>query len=237
MWLCAIRSSGLSWPYYCPDVIQLLSSTLSDFSSVRFSAPSLIGDRACIAWRLRKPYRSCGKWILSWNALHYWFLVSKGWARKAFLHFSNKQRHSNHGIRLFNDWCVQSWRRKWPQRLAMVKIGLKQVSGESVLGLWIDRLFVMDGIISLPIAVIGFFILPDVPEISNPWYLSKQVRSVLPRMQLSFRHLIVRIRRLHYHKKEWSLKGERKGNHIPRRRSRKSLRHGTSISWLSYLRM
>ncbi|OXV10425.1 hypothetical protein Egran_01806 [Elaphomyces granulatus] len=32
----------------------------------------------------------------------------------------------------------------------------------------------MDGIISLPIALIGFFILPDVPEISNPWYLSKQ---------------------------------------------------------------
>jgi hypothetical protein len=51
---------------------------------------------------------------------------------------------------------------------------------QSVLGLWIDRLFVMDGIISLPIALIGFFILPDVPEISNPWYLSKQVCNVLP---------------------------------------------------------
>lgn len=38
------------------------------------------------------------------------------------------------------------------------------------------RLFLVDGIISLPIAVAGFFVLPDVPEIANPWYLSKTVR-------------------------------------------------------------
>lgn len=34
----------------------------------------------------------------------------------------------------------------------------------------------MDGIISLPVAIAGFFVLPDVPEISNPWYLSDKVR-------------------------------------------------------------
>ncbi|KAK1148123.1 hypothetical protein N8T08_010762 [Aspergillus melleus] len=31
----------------------------------------------------------------------------------------------------------------------------------------------IDGIISIPVALSGFFVLPDVPEISNPWYLSK----------------------------------------------------------------
>jgi hypothetical protein len=37
------------------------------------------------------------------------------------------------------------------------------------------RLFIIDGVISLPVALLGFVILPDVPEISNPWYLTKQV--------------------------------------------------------------
>lgn len=37
------------------------------------------------------------------------------------------------------------------------------------------RLFVIDGVISLPVAISGFFVLPDVPEISNPWYLSEEV--------------------------------------------------------------
>lgn len=37
------------------------------------------------------------------------------------------------------------------------------------------RLFVIDGVISLPVAIAGFFVLPDVPEISNPWYLTKEV--------------------------------------------------------------
>ncbi|KAL5113394.1 hypothetical protein ACEQ8H_008738 [Pleosporales sp. CAS-2024a] len=33
-------------------------------------------------------------------------------------------------------------------------------------------LFIVDGVISLPIAVLGFCILPDVPEIATPFYLS-----------------------------------------------------------------
>lgn len=40
----------------------------------------------------------------------------------------------------------------------------------------LGRLFIIDGVISLPIALMGFIILPDVPEISNPWYLTKDVR-------------------------------------------------------------
>ena len=37
------------------------------------------------------------------------------------------------------------------------------------------RLFIIDGVISLPIAIAGFFVLPDVPEISRAWYFSKAV--------------------------------------------------------------
>jgi len=40
----------------------------------------------------------------------------------------------------------------------------------------IIRLFIVDGIISLPIALLGYFILPDIPEIAKPFYLTKEVR-------------------------------------------------------------
>lgn len=49
-------------------------------------------------------------------------------------------------------------------------------------------LFVVDGIISLPIALAGYFILPDVPEISKPFYLTeKEVAFAVKRMQLEGR--------------------------------------------------
>ncbi|KAL1968135.1 hypothetical protein VTN77DRAFT_2266 [Rasamsonia byssochlamydoides] len=49
-------------------------------------------------------------------------------------------------------------------------------------------LFLVDGIISLPIAVSGFFMLPDVPEIADPWYLSKkEVALAQKRMELEGR--------------------------------------------------
>jgi len=38
-----------------------------------------------------------------------------------------------------------------------------------------NRLFIVDGVISLPIAIAGFFVLPDVPEITRAWYLSEEV--------------------------------------------------------------
>lgn len=38
----------------------------------------------------------------------------------------------------------------------------------------------IDGIISIPVAISGFFILPDVPEISNPFYLSEEVCQYQP---------------------------------------------------------
>ena len=41
----------------------------------------------------------------------------------------------------------------------------------------LSRLFIIDGIISIPIAIAGYFILPDVPEITKAWYLSETVRT------------------------------------------------------------
>jgi hypothetical protein len=40
---------------------------------------------------------------------------------------------------------------------------------------YVERLFIIDGVISLPIAIAGYFILPDVPEIAKAWYFSKEV--------------------------------------------------------------
>ncbi|KAK5405227.1 hypothetical protein LTR06_008922 [Exophiala xenobiotica] len=49
-------------------------------------------------------------------------------------------------------------------------------------------LFVVDGIISLPIALAGFFVLPDVPEITRVWYLKPEEREFAKkRMELEGR--------------------------------------------------
>ena len=37
------------------------------------------------------------------------------------------------------------------------------------------RLFIVDGCISLPVAISGFWVLPDLPEITRAWYLTKDV--------------------------------------------------------------
>ena len=38
------------------------------------------------------------------------------------------------------------------------------------------RLFIVDGVISLPIALAGFLFIPDVPETSRAFYLNSDVR-------------------------------------------------------------
>ncbi|KAF1967407.1 MFS general substrate transporter [Bimuria novae-zelandiae CBS 107.79] len=49
-------------------------------------------------------------------------------------------------------------------------------------------LFIVDGIISLPIAIAGFWFIPDVPEIAKPWYLTEaEVQLAQKRMQLEGR--------------------------------------------------
>lgn len=49
------------------------------------------------------------------------------------------------------------------------------LSGRNGFAGW-QWLFLVDGIISLPIAVAGFFFIPDVPETSRAWYLTDQER-------------------------------------------------------------
>ncbi|KAK3201112.1 hypothetical protein GRF29_213g1081104 [Pseudopithomyces chartarum] len=49
-------------------------------------------------------------------------------------------------------------------------------------------LFIIDGVISLPIAIAGFWFIPDVPEIAKPWYLTEEeVKFAQKRMQLEGR--------------------------------------------------
>lgn len=49
-------------------------------------------------------------------------------------------------------------------------------------------LFIINGIISLPIAISGYFILPDVPEITRAWYLTKdEIALAQKRMELEGR--------------------------------------------------
>ncbi|KAL2846089.1 major facilitator superfamily domain-containing protein [Aspergillus pseudodeflectus] len=51
-----------------------------------------------------------------------------------------------------------------------------------------QMLFIIDGVISLPIALSGYWLLPDVLEIAKPWYLSEEeVKLTQKRMQLEGR--------------------------------------------------
>lgn len=63
-------------------------------------------------------------------------------------------------------------------------ISLLTIRGENgVLGLIVSGLFssdalalqIMDGIISLPICLAGFFLLPDLPENTRAFYLKEEV--------------------------------------------------------------
>lgn len=40
------------------------------------------------------------------------------------------------------------------------------------------RLFIVDGIISLPIALAGFLFIPDVPETTRAFYLTQDVSGI-----------------------------------------------------------
>jgi ACS family pantothenate transporter-like MFS transporter len=65
--------------------------------------------------------------------------------------------------------------------------GVHRLDGNGGLRGW-QWLFVVDGIISVPIALLGFFCLPDLPEISKPFYLSEdEVVFAQKRMQLEGR--------------------------------------------------
>jgi ACS family pantothenate transporter-like MFS transporter len=49
-------------------------------------------------------------------------------------------------------------------------------------------LFLVDGIISLPIALLGFIFLPDMPENTRAWYFTPEEKAfAVKRMQLEGR--------------------------------------------------
>ncbi|KAH7054284.1 MFS general substrate transporter [Macrophomina phaseolina] len=65
--------------------------------------------------------------------------------------------------------------------------GVYNLGGRGGLKGW-QWLFIVDGCISLPICLAGYFVLPDVPEISKPFYLTKEeVAFAQKRMQLEGR--------------------------------------------------
>lgn len=65
--------------------------------------------------------------------------------------------------------------------------GVYQLGGKGRLKGW-QWLFVIDGIITLPVAIAGYFVLPDVPEIARPFYLSAdEVTLAQERMRLEGR--------------------------------------------------
>ena len=65
--------------------------------------------------------------------------------------------------------------------------GVYHLGGKGGLHGW-QWLFIVDGIISLPIALSGYFLLPDVPEITRAWYLSPAERQYAQkRMELEGR--------------------------------------------------
>lgn len=49
-------------------------------------------------------------------------------------------------------------------------------------------LFLVDGVISLPVALLGFIFLPDMPENTRAWYFSAEEKAfAVKRMQLEGR--------------------------------------------------
>jgi len=51
--------------------------------------------------------------------------------------------------------------------------GVYKLGGQNGFAGW-QWLFIIDTVISLPIAIAGFFFLPDVPEITKAWYLTPE---------------------------------------------------------------
>lgn len=130
---------------------------------------------------MRRPRR---KHILSRNAIHYRLMVPQRRTRKAILHLSHKQRYCKYVLWLSHGSCIATRRTRWFQGLAVVSHPILPKAGHILR----NRLFLIDGIISLPVALSGFFVLPDVPEISSPWYLSeKEVALSQKRMELERR--------------------------------------------------
>jgi hypothetical protein len=103
------------------------------------------------------------------------------------MYLSHEQFDCNNVLWLLDGGSLPS-RRRWRfQRLAMVSIKCQCVPNLFILTIN-TRLFIVDGIISLPVCIATFFFLPDVPEICTAFYLTKEeIAFAQKRMQLEVR--------------------------------------------------
>lgn len=60
---------------------------------------------------------------------------------------------------------------------------------------------------SLPIALLGYAMLPDVPEISDPWFLTKEVNQTL--LQLWGRYILISQQEVALARKRMELEGRK----------------------------
>jgi hypothetical protein len=88
----------------------------------------------------------------------------------------------------------------------------------------------VDGIISFPIAIAGYFLIPDMPENTKAWYLTEEVRTwdsySFPKGAVITDSPVTR--KCCMHSDGWIWKGESLDNRIPRPRSRRSFKAGIS---------
>ena len=87
-------------------------------------------------------------------------------------------------------------------------------------------LFIVDGIISLPIALLGYFFLPDLPETSRAFYFSKDVR--FPRSSF-FLHRTNEDRNWNSESDVYNWKAVKADNRTRRLKFGKYSHHGTSM--------
>ncbi|KKA20500.1 Pantothenate transporter [Rasamsonia emersonii CBS 393.64] len=105
--------------------------------------------------------RSRREWLLPRYPIYDRLMVPTRRAREEILHRADLQLHRIDDVGVSDGWGVSpGWR----------------------------GLFLVDGAISLPMALGGYFILPDVPEITKSWYLTKREISLAQkRMELEGR--------------------------------------------------
>ena len=75
---------------------------------------------------------------------------------------------------------------------------------------WESRLFIMDGVISMPIAIAGYFFLPDLPETSRARYFTAEVGNcfvVAVLVSYCNANVVLHVKDIAYAKKRMELEG------------------------------
>lgn len=174
--------------------------------------------RAVLGW-------SGGKCFLSRNAICDRFMVQKGWTCQEKLHFSHKQRAWDHVLRILDGCCLSFGWKRWLEGLAMVSTVSEY--DENLLTSW--KLFIIDGVISLPIAIAGFFVLPTWPSGNLESFLLFEDRELWSN-PFEESQLPTLLQELEYGKKRMELEGRKQGGPYTKAKFKKIL-----TSWHIYL--